>query len=265
MNIFLYELKAYRKSTLIWTISLVAIVILFMALFPSISNDIEDFTKLLEGYPEPVRKALGLELNTFGSILGFYSYSFVYITLIGAIQGMILGTSIISKELREKTADFLFTKPVSRTRILTSKLLAALASLIFTNVCYVVAASIIASQVKVESYDIKIFMMISVTLLFVQIIFLALGTIMSVIIRKMKSVLTVSLGTVFSFFIIGMIAASGEGEGKRYLSPFKYFDSAYIIENGRYETSFIFVGLGVVIISILTSFIIYTKKDIHTV
>ncbi|MEX2104321.1 MAG: ABC transporter permease subunit [Bacilli bacterium] len=168
---------------------------------------------MMEGFPEPVRKALGLQINSMGSILGFYSYAFVYITLCGAIQGMIIGVTIISKEVREKTADFLLTKPVTRTKIVTSKLLAAVVSLVITNVVYIAVASIVASQVKTEDYSATIFFMISITLFFIQLIFLAMGILISVVFPNIKSVLAVSLGTVFSFFIIGMLASTSGDEG----------------------------------------------------
>ena len=133
MNMFLHELKAYRKSAIIWTTALVALVVLFLSMFPSFSREAEEFKKLLEGYPEALRRALGLAVENIGSILGFYSYVFLYISLVGAIQAMNLGMSIVSKEVRDKTADFLLTKPVTRTKIMTSKLLAAVASLVITN------------------------------------------------------------------------------------------------------------------------------------
>ena len=75
MNIFFHELKAYRKSTIIWTVSLVIVVILFMSMFPSFAKDAEEFKKLLEGYPEAVRKAFGIELGNFFTILGYYTYA----------------------------------------------------------------------------------------------------------------------------------------------------------------------------------------------
>lgn len=265
MNIYKHELKAYRQSTLIWTFSLVALVVLFMSMFPAISKDIDEFTKLLEGYPEAVRQALGLEIDNLGTILGFYSYIFLYLTLCGAIQGMNLGTSIVSKEVREKTADFLLTKPVTRTRILTSKLLAAVTSLVITNAVYLVAASIMVSLVKTEAFSVTTFLMISMTLLFVQLIFLAVGIIISVVFPKIKSVVTVSLGTVFAFFIIGMLVSTSGDMAKRYLSPFQYYDRAYIIEHSSYEASFMIAGLGIIVISLAASYAVYTKKDIHAV
>jgi ABC-2 type transport system permease protein len=265
MNIFIHELKAYRKSTIIWTISLVVIAGLFMSLYPAFSKDAEEFTKLLEGYPAAVRDAFGIDLEHFFSILGFYCYALSFITLCGAIQAMNLGTSIVSKEVREKTADFLLTKPVTRTHVLSSKLLAALSSLLITNIVYLAAASLIANQVKTADFSFKIFIMLSITVLFVQLIFLAIGIILSVIVPKIKSVLTVSLGTVFAFYFLGMLSATSGDEAKRYISPFKYFDTAYIMENSSFEASFLIAGTVIIILAIAASYYVYTKKDIHAV
>jgi ABC-2 type transport system permease protein len=265
MNMFVHELKAYRKSMLIWTLSLIGIMILFLSLFPGMSKDIDEFTKVLEGYPEGVRKALGIELESIGTILGFYSYIFMYITLCGAIQAMILGTSIVSKEVREKTADFLLTKPVTRTQILTSKLMAAVVSLAATNVLYLIAANLMAVQVKTEDYSGKLFFMISLTLLFIQLIFLAIGIIVSVVFPKIKAVLSVSLSTVFAFFVIGMLVSAGDDGAKRYLSPFKYFDPKLIIESSNYEASYFAAAIGIIVVSIAASYVIYRKKDVHAV
>ncbi len=265
MNMFLHELKAYRKSTITWTCSLIALTVLFLAMFPAFSKEAETFKELMEGFPEPVRKALGLSVDSISSILGFYSYAFLYITLCGAIQAMNLGTSIISKEVREKTADFLLTKPVTRTQIMTSKLLAALTSLVITNVAYLTASSVMVSIVKTEDYSYKIFFMISITLFFVQLFFLALGVIVSVAASKIKSVLPISLGTVFAFFIIGMLASTIGDDLIRYITPFKYFDANYIIKNASYEAIFIIVELGFIIVAIASSYYVYCKKDIHAV
>lgn len=265
MNMYVHELKAYRNSTFIWSFSLVALVLLFLSMFPTIAGDVEEFQKLMEGFPEAVKNAIGLNVESFGSILGFYSYVFLYLTLCGAIQAMNIGTSIVSKEVRDKTADFLLTKPVSRKMILTSKILAALTSLVITNVVFLVAATIVASMVKIEDFSVPIFLMISFTLFFIQLFFLALGIITSVIVPKIKSVLTVSLGTVFAFFIISMLISTTGDEAKRFLSPFQYFDTAYIIENTSYELPFLLVGIGIIVISLVASYRIYTKKDIHAV
>jgi len=264
MNVFLHECRAYRKTTIIWTLSLVGIMVLFMSMFPTIAKDIEDYKKVLDGFPDAMKQALGLQVDTFGSVLGFYSYVFVYISLCGAIQAMNFGTAIVSKEVREKTADFLLTKPITRNTILTAKVLAAFTSILFTSIVYLVASWLMVAAVATDEYSTKAFLLISISLFLLQVIFLAIGIFLSVYLPKIKSVLSVSLGTVFAFFIIGMLSSSS-AEFKRYLSPFKYFDSYYMIEHTRYEGAFLLVGLGIVVVAIIASYIYYTKKDIHSV
>ena len=82
-------------------------LLLFFSFFPSLARDADAYKQLLEGYPEELRKAIGLSVDSLVSMLGFYSYMFVYLKLCGAIQAMMIGISIVSKETREKTADFL--------------------------------------------------------------------------------------------------------------------------------------------------------------
>lgn len=265
MNIFLHELKAYRKSTILWSLSLAVVVIIFFSLFPSLSRDIDQMKNLLEGFPEGIRRGIGISLESFNNILGYYSFPFTFIILIGSIQAMNLGTSIVSKEVREKTVDFLLTKPMKRTKILTAKILAVITCLFITNSIYIVAASSIASAVKNEDYSFKLFFMISITLLFVQMIFMWLGVMISVIIPKIKSVLPISLATVFIFYFISFLSEADGGDVTRYITPFKYFDPDYIIKNGGYERSFIIISLVIIMVAMITSYRIYDKKDIHAI
>lgn len=265
MNIFLHELNAYRKSTIIWSISLILIIVLFLSFYPSFAKDAEGFKKIMEGYPKAIRDALGFNLGNFFTILGFYCFPLSFVTLCGAIQAMNLGTSIVSKEVREKTADFLLTKPVTRSMVLTSKLFAALASIIITNIVYLTAASIASFQVKTADFSFNLFLMLSLTLFFIQLIFLAIGLMLSVLVPKIKSVLTVSLATVFAFYFLGMFSDTTGEEAKRYLSPFKYFDTAYIIKHANYEAAFLIAGAVIMIIAVAASYLVYAKKDIHSV
>lgn len=263
MNMYFHELRSLRKSTIIWTCALIALAGLYFSIYSSIAADAASFQQLLSNYPAPVRAALGISLDTIASLLSFYAMIFSFITLCGAIQAMILGTSILSKEVRERTADFLLVKPVSRSAIISAKLLAAVTMLIVTNVFYYAAAFIFASLVKTAAYNIKLFFLINLTLFFIQLIFLALGMLLSVFFIRLKSVLPISLGVVFGFYIIGALIATGKNEAERLISPFKYFDITYIMNYAGFESRYLIAGAAIVIISIVASYIIYAKKDIH--
>ncbi|HEY5561502.1 MAG TPA: ABC transporter permease subunit [Clostridiaceae bacterium] len=265
MNIFFHELKAYRKSSIIWALTLSALAILYLIIFPSFMKDVNTVKKMLLGYPLPVRNALGLSIESFTTLIGFYSFVFGYIILCGAIQAMNIGTGILSKEVRDKTADFLLTKPVKRSTILTAKVVAAAASLLITNLYYIVIVLICALIIEPNTLSIKLFLLISFSLYLIQLMFMSLGIVISVIVPKIKSVLSISLSTVFSFFILSMFGSVIGEANIRYLTPFKYYDTAYIMKNGSYDVSFIIIEIAFIFIVLSASYIIYNKKDIHAV
>jgi ABC-2 type transport system permease protein len=108
--------------------------------------------------------------------------------------------------------------------------------------------------------------MINLTLFFIQLVFLALGVLISVFFNKLKSVLPISLGVVFGLYMLGALISAGKNnEVARFISPFKYFDITYIIKNSSYESSYIFMSAVIVVVAIAISYIIYIKKDIHAV
>ena len=265
MNIYLHELKSYSKTTLLWTVTLVLTVVLFMSIYPAFIKDVASFKAMLEGVPESVRHAIGLEVDQFFSVVGFYSYILLYMNLLGAIQAMNLGIGILSKEVRDKTADFLLTKPVSRVDILVAKMLAAFTCIIVTNVIYVAASVLIVSSVATEPFSMQTFMLLSFTLFFLQLLFLALGFMIAVVAQKIKSVLSVSLGIVFMLFFISLFgSATGDGF-LRYLTPFQYVEPAYILKNHTYEWGLFLLGSLLFIVSIAVSYVVYQKKDIPSV
>lgn len=263
MNIFLRELKAYRKSTAIWIVSLTVLVVVFLSMFPAFTGDVDVSRKILEKFPIAVRKALDISFQNFFSIYGFYAYLFTFVTLSGAVQAMNLGVGVISKEDSGKTADFLLTKPISRSEVITSKLFAVICLLLITNLVFSLVALIAANTVSTVTFDYKIFMLISATLLFIQIFFIAFGVLFSVVIPKVKSAISVSLPSVFTFFVIGMLGSIIGNENVRYITPFKFFNSDYIISHSAYEAKYLIIEAAFVVVTIAASYVIYIKKDVR--
>ncbi len=266
MNIFRYELKAQSKSTLIWSVSLIALLTIFLSLFTAIVEDKETFLKAMENYPEEMRNAMGMEIiENIASEMGFYAFSLTFTTLCAAIQAMHYGLAIISKEVRERTADFLMIKPISRIKLVTEKILAAFVMLIITNIFIITFAYVMLNLVKEDDFGFGTFMMLSSTILLVQLMFYAMGILLSVALPKVKSVLPISLGVVFGFYAISSFVATEADDFTRYFTPFKYFYPNYIFMDKKFELSYSLIAAIFVIISIVLSYIIFKKKDIHAV
>ncbi len=114
------------KSLIIWTITLPALVVMGMAFYPAISESMSELVGLFEN---PMMKTM-LGLFAMGpeqlsSLSGFYiTYASIYVILMGGIFAAMTAIQDVAGEFRDKTAEFLLTRPVSRSSILLSKWLA---------------------------------------------------------------------------------------------------------------------------------------------
>ncbi len=264
MNVFLREIRAYRKSTLIWTASLCALVIVFMVgMLPAFTKDVEASKNLIGQLPEAIRIAFNVQLETFFTVYGFYGYLLGFASVAGAIMAMNLGTGIISKEVSGKTADFLLSKPITRPKVITAKLAAALVAIVFTSALFAVVGYFSAQAASEEPVAAKTFFLMSLTFFLIQLLFLALGALFAVLLPKVKSVIAVTLPTVFALYIIGTLGEVVGQDAVRYISPFRYFDTGYIIRNVSLENTYLVLEVILVVVAITATYLIYVKKDVR--
>ncbi len=265
MNVFRQEFRMSRLTMLVWIIALVLVTTMFVSLFPAFSNDIEASRKLLENFPPQLRAAFGLSLSSFFTFLGFYAYTFTYIGLAGAIQAMNLGLISLSREASAHTTDFLLTKPISRSRIFVAKLSSALLVLIITNLVLTSVTLLLTQLFSTGSFNMNTFLLLNLAFGIVQIIFLAIGMLVSQLVRKVKSSIALTLGIVFGFFAIGLLQATTNDDTLRYLTPFKYFDHMKVVSDGAYQPQFVWLSAALVIVAIAVSFFLYTRRDARSI
>jgi ABC-2 type transport system permease protein len=264
VNLFLRELAAYRKSTIIWALSLSGLVVLFMAMYPGFSSDVEGLKNVLEQFPPAIKAAFNLTADTFLTAAGFFGYVLSFGVLAGAIQAMNLGTGVISKEVAGKTADFLLSKPLTRTRVFASKLLAVFLAIVVTNVVFTAVSYAALAAVAPDEFEPATILLLASTLFLVQMVFLALGALMGVVLPKVKSVVSVSLPTVFGFYIIGALGDVVGNDEVRYVSPFRYFETEYIIKNQALDSTYLVLAAAIVVVALALGYVIFIKKDIQS-
>lgn len=266
MNIFIRELKIKRKSIIIWGLSISAFLIFYMAFYPSISREAEAFKSLSEEFPIEFLEALGIKYGlSMGSLMGYFSMTFTMVQLAIAIQSANYGFSILSEEERELTAEFLLTKPVKRNKIFWSKFFAAALSLFITDLIIGIGIFIVLEFFNGgDIYDRDIAIKIILTIPLFQLIFLSIGMLISVILRRIRTVISFSMGLVIGLYTLNSLASILSSEELSYISPFYYFEPGYIVRYGNYDSKLLIIAILMVIISILISNILYIRRDIQS-
>lgn len=266
MNIYRHEVKMYLRSILTWSLSVTVLLLVFMALFPSISHDMDAFDVLMKNYPPEMLAIFGLTGLNIGSVLGFFALLFQFVQLAVSIQAANYGVSLVSIEERDLTADFLLAKPVSRVTILTTKLLAALTGLLITNaVVWVVALTAVKLFSGDAPYDANVLMLLLLTVTGLQLFFLSLGLFVSLLFKKVRSVLPISMGLVFTFYILSAFGSTVNDQVFDYLTPFKHFEPNGIIRSGGWNMQLVPISLVVMVLAGVGSYWFYQRRDVHSV
>ena len=261
--IYRYELRQRWSSVGIWVGSLAGLLLVFMALFPSFSADDAAMDQLLANFPPELKAAFGMNALNLGTLEGYFGLCFVFCQLCLAIQAANYGLSLVSVEEAELTADFLLTRPLSRPTILTSKLMAALTSLLVTDVLFwVVSLASIAIYKGEAQYEPRAIVLLLGSIVIFQLIFFSLGLLISLLVRRMHSVTPWSLGLALGTYVISAFSGVIGDVKLEYLSPFKHFDPGQIIGDLRYDTTLVIVDVVLILLAIGASYWLYQKRDI---
>ncbi len=259
MNIYLFELRSHKLWT--WLIGIGGCVIVMMSAFSSLSADATEFDKFLEGFSPAIRSALSMDIGFATSALGFFGFSILYAKILGAMQAMLWGATLITKERRFHTAEFLLSKPRTRTTILTAKIAASLTGLLITNIFLASVSTIMLSMLS-DGYDVWQYVQILLGFAGLQVVYFSLGLVIAVVFEKLKNPLSVALGTVFGTYILGVIGTMSDDSKLLYLSPFKYFEPTDVLRNGHYAGGRLLVALLLTTICILVSFMLFRRRDV---
>lgn len=130
MNVFKHELRRNLMLTVVWSIVITGISAIVLSFYPVIQSDMNTYLQVLSNFPPALKSAMGIFTDLFTTTLGYYTFGLTLSLFFVGIHALIQGIRIVSKEIQDKTADFLMTKPVSRTSILSSKILASLTLLL---------------------------------------------------------------------------------------------------------------------------------------
>lgn len=269
MNIFKLELQNTWKSTLKWTIALGMITFMFLAFFPSMQT--ESMKELagakMEGIDPVLLEALGLtQLTDFTQITNFYGYILQYITLAIMVFITLMAVNSLIKEETEGTIEFLYSKPVSRSSILLQKTFSNLLSFLFLLIALflitVIGYLLYGDYSFAES--VKEVGTFYSAILYIGIVFMALGVLLSTILKSSKASSGTVIAIIFGTYLLGIIGVIVKDLSfLSNFSPMDWIKAQKILEEGIRNKEWL-IGILTIVIGFIASHEIYKKKDLRS-
>lgn len=264
MNIYIKELKSHRKSLIFWCIGVILMVASGMNKYSSLYSSGQSMNDLMADMPKSLQAIMGVGSFDLSKASGYYGMLFMYLVLMATIHAAMLGATIIAKEERDKTSEFLFVKPVSRGKIIMAKLLAALTNIVIFNIVTFASSVIIVGKVSDGE---KVNGEIAVTMMgmfLLQVLFMVIGSAISAVKKRPKTAASLATAILLLTFVLSIVIDLNENlDLLKYLTPFKYFEAKHMMVGDGLETVSVILSLIITVALTYGTYHFYKKKDLN--
>ena len=261
MTILKHELRRNRVPFWIWTGAIGFLLAVCIFLFPEMKGEMEDVSEVFSSMGA-FTAAFGMDRLNFGTLNGYYAIECGNVLgLGGAFFSALLAAGMLCKEEKERTAEFLLTHPVTRERVVTEKLLAALLLITAMNlIIYALAVgSILAIGESVPWRELNL-QHLAYWLLQLELAGICFGV--SAFLRRGSA--GVGLGIAVMLYFMNLIANITDSAAfLKDLTPFGYCDGAEIASAGSLDGKRLAIGAAFFAVGVAAAYWNYTRKDIR--
>lgn len=250
------------KSLLSWAGVIVAMTSIQLSVYPSIVKTGDAATQFIDAYPEAFKKMFRIEDYTSGP--GFLSTELfsLMLPLVLIAVGTTWGASATAEEEEKGTADLLFTLPISRLKVLASKMIATFSVLIFLGVVIYVNLYIGADMVDL-TVNFNYILAAILSSIALGLFFSGLGFFIgSVTGKKGVSLGSASAIGLLSFVFYSLAPLVDNFDFLNPINPFDWAIGGNILFEGPDWTGFTKLIIGTVVLYVGAAFV-FKKKDIH--
>ena len=260
LGILKHECKMNIKNLLLWSLVVggmgFACILLFTSMEDSMGEMAESFSNM-----GAFSDAFGMSTLSIGTLSGYFA------TEIGVIHGLggamfaaSLATILFSKEEDGHTAEFLYSLPLSRGKVVAMKLSALVLCLVmFQVICasfYGVAFGIIGKGIEA-----KLFFLFLIAEFILSMEVAAICLVISAFNKTNK--LGVGLGVTLMFYAYDLIArVIPDLEDYIVFGPFSYANGSEIFLNEELKQAACMIGMLVIILCTILACVEYTRRDL---
>lgn len=220
-NVFRKEMRLSRRSLIIWGIVTVIVIAVYLGFFPYMKDP--DLARAIEAYPEAIKSALSLNPAMLGDVNRYHGgLVMLYVVLILDIYASMLAGGMVSRDADLGTAEFLYTKPATRSQIMTAKVLALVAVMLLTWALTFAASTVVGFIVAPREFDVGVQAAVHLAGLLATLAVGGIAFAAAPFINRMQGTTSLGVGLGLGFFMIDAISKMTAK-----LDPLKYLGVHY--------------------------------------
>ena len=226
----------------------------------SLKESLNELTGLISNFPKILKAMFGVS-GDLTSALGWYGCMYYWVTMLTNSYAVYLGVSCVAKEQAQGTAEYLFTKPVGRNKVVCAKAVACVCNLlalaVFSGLCNYFTAILPLGGLEQR----KAAFTTTLGLFLTGLTLFAITLLAAGLTKSYKGAIRLGAGVLLAFYSISIIAEYLEIPALYYLTPLKYYDVYTVAEKGIYISYFLMTMI-IVIGSVAATQKIWTEREI---
>jgi ABC-2 type transport system permease protein len=224
-NITFTEIRLNKRGLFIWTTVLAIVILIYLSSYTFMEEI--NMVEMIEGYPEIFTTGMGMSPEMFGDVNSYHGgLVMLYGLLLGSIYAMMLAGGMVSRDSDLGTVEFLYTRPLTRTSIMTSKVLSFLVMTLFLWViAYLISVALGWGWVAPDVFDLRAQLLVHLMGFLACLAAGGISFAVAPLINRVQGTTSLAIGLGFAFFIFNSIGNMYEQLGfLNYLSIHHYAD-----------------------------------------
>jgi len=236
MQVLLHEFNKHLKNFGFYVLGIVILIGAGLVKGEGFIKDPSAIDKIFSQFPKSFLAVFGMNGFNISTLNGYYGLLFFYLVVIGFIYAGNLGVHIFADEEVDKTSEFLYTKPISRTKLFINKYVAGLIYLVLFNLAIIVLSEVIITKSMMLESILPMIVICCVSLFITQWLFFSLGVMLVSSLRKLKKAYSVISTIVMVSYMLYIIKDfSVNLDWLKWITPLSYLDLVNIAKLQEYS------------------------------
>ena len=259
-TVFLRELRLNLKNFLIWSLVVGVLGMVCVLLYQSMQGDMKEMADAFSNMGA-FADAFGMSTLSIATLKGYFA------TEVGTVHGLgsgmfaaILAICILSREEEMHTGEFLFSMPLSRTKVVASKgLCVAIWLVAFTVVCgllYAISFAMLKEEIPVAEF-LKFMSLQCLMNLEIAGICFAISSLSG----KNRTGLGIGIAVMCYFYdIIGRVVP--DVKDYLFIGPYSIANASEIFSGAKTNVAGIMTAVVVTACCVVFAFVCYNRRDL---
>lgn len=254
------ELRLSRRILLIWMGMVLLLCGFSYFEYLSLKDSLDELAALVNGFPPILKSMFGVggDLTT---ALGWYGCIYFWVALLDFAYAVYLGVTCVAKERAQGTAECLFTKPVSRRRIVLAKAAAGGCNLLALAVCSGLCSYFTAILPLGGLAQRGAAVTTTIGLFLTEAVWFALGLLAASLAASYRGAVRLGAGLLAGAYGVSIAAECLSFPPLYFLTPLKYFD-VYVVAQEGFQLPFLLLAAAVILLCLLTAVRRWTAREI---